>query len=161
MRPEEIVATIIRDYMQLAPSRVVFYAQNFQAPKDSGIYVIVSLRNRNVIGVSTRIDDDENEVASTTMRANIDVDIVSKNRDAAERSHEAILATESVIGQQIMNAEGARVFREGGLADLTAIEASSALHRYRVSFIVHYTREAVRSVDLYDKFRTTATEVEA
>jgi len=159
MQPDEIVATIIRDYMQIAPSRIVLRAQNFQAPKDEGLYVIVGLGNQQTIGSSQR-SDEETETGGVTIAQEVTVDIVSKSRAAVERRNEAIIALRSTLAQQLMEREGARVFRQGGITDLTSIEASAALHRFRVSFMVHYSQSRTISERPLEQFRDVDEEVQ-
>lgn len=152
MAPDILVATIIKDYMTLPQERIWLYNQRVDAPKDNGLYVIVSLRGQNIVGASSKIDSEDKETSGVVVSASVDVDVVSKSRAAVERVNEVVIALGSTAAQNLMEQEGARVFRAGNILDLSAIEAAASLHRYRVSVSVHYTQAVKRAVEPFEHF---------
>lgn len=91
MEPDLILADIIQTGLSLTPGRVVVYDENFVAPSDPEIYVIIRKNPARVIGVSNVFDPDTNEeVKSIALNETYDVEISSQNRTAQERYFEVI-----------------------------------------------------------------------
>ena len=138
MEPDLILADIIQTEMGLANGRIVVYDENFKAPSDPEIYIIIRKNPSRVISSSNTFDSDTNEeVKSVTLNETYDVEISSKNRTAQERHPEIIMALTSTYSEQQQEQHAIRIFRTREITDLSIIEGASALRRYLIPVIIN------------------------
>ena len=156
-----ILCDIIAEEMELPDNRVVIYDQNYSAPNDENIYVTVAIGSVKIIGSNMRFNPNGNyEIKEVVKATTFNVEITSKNEDAKYRNHEIIMALTSTFATQQMEENNIRVFRTGQILDLSFIEASSALHRYRIPVIIHNIERKEKSVDYFDNFPTPQEEID-
>jgi len=137
MEPDIILCDIIAQEMSLDPTRIVVYSENFKAPSDPEIYIIVRKNPSRVIGSNRSFDPDtDEEIKSVVLNETYDVEISSKNRTAQERYYEVIMALTSVYSQQMQEEHNIRIFRTSDVQDLTLIEGASSLRRYLIPVII-------------------------
>lgn len=153
MEADKIICNIIQNELNLDASRIVVKDQNYEPPKDSGLYVIVSFRNSRVASNSNEFDSTgENEIKRTVMYHSIDIDITSKNRHAITRKEEVVMALTSYFAEDLMSVEQCKIWRHSPLLDLSFVENSRALNRYRINVIVCQVKEKITPIPVYDKF---------
>lgn len=153
--PDVALADIIATELEIDPSRVVVYDQNFKAPKDQDIYVIVAKGPARVIGSRNHLDPDtDEEVKSVVLNETYNVEITSKNRDALERHPEIIMALTSTYSIQKQEEGNFRISRTRDVLDLSFIEGASALHRYRIPVIIDRVTTKRTSVTPITAFQT-------
>ena len=151
MQPDQVLAKILRTYMDLPENRVVIYNGNFDAPKDPHVYILIAYQSGQPLGVKNSFEG-EKETASVVMHNTYAVEIVSKNREAMERKEEILMALHSQIGLSIAEENNVRLWRSGMILDLSAIEGASALSRYRVNIVVSNLKEKETPIDVYEHF---------
>lgn len=155
MEPDIILCDIIATDMALDPTRVVVYDQNFKAPSDPEIYVIVRKNPARVIGSSRTFDPDtDEEIKMIALNETYGVEITSKNRTAQDRYFEVIMALTSVYSQQQQEEHNIRIFRTREIQDLSLIEGASALHRYLIPVIIDRVETKRTAVIPYESFPT-------
>jgi len=97
------------------------------------------------------------EVNQITAREVVQIDIMSKNDEALERSWEVIAALNSIYSQQIQELNNFKIFRlPRSFVDTSAAEGGSQLKRYTITFpcFVWYRKETPMAAgDYYDYFR--------
>ena len=156
-----ILGGVIRDYMELDDSRVAQYNQNFTKPKDDKIFVILSQGTSRVVSNIFNFDDDTNEeVMTSTLYTPVNVEISSKNEDAKLRAIEVIMAIDSTIGQRAAEDNQIRFFRNGDIADISAVDGGSGLHRLQIPIIISHVETKRRAIIPIDRYQPTTTEVE-
>jgi hypothetical protein len=151
--PDIILCDIITEELSLDADRVVVYDQNFKAPKDDAIYVIIALQQSKIIGSTNRYDpetDKEKKCVSLSQRYN--VEITSRNRTAQTRYPEIVAALTSTYSQQQQEENQIKIFRAGDVLDLSFIEASSALHRYRIPVIINSVKTYEKEITPFEYF---------
>ena len=154
MEPDLILADIIQTGLSLTPGRVVVYDENFVAPSDPEIYVIIRKNPARVIGVSNVFDPDTNEeVKSIALNETYDVEISSQNRTAQERYFEVILALASDYSIQQQEANNIRIFRTRDIQDLSLIEGASALRRYLIPVIIDRVETIRTAIVPFESFQ--------
>ena len=134
----QLLGNVIQSYMGLDASRVVLADEGFDAPKDQGIYVLVIYDGtEGLLGVSRSVDSVTGlETMSTSTHERFQVEVISRGRDATNRHKEVLFAIESTMGIQSAESNGVSFFRGGQVLDLSAIEGSGALRRYRIPVII-------------------------
>ena len=169
MTPEIVLCDAITEEMDLDDSRVVVYNQNYEPPKDHGIYITVSLQSRKIISsVNKFVPADaeaepptmDREVKTVSMASTYAVEVTSKDESALERNHEVIMALTSDYAQRAMESNNMRIFRTGQIMDLSFIEGSSSLHRYRIPVIIHHIERKEKEIVTYDKFQSVQEEID-
>jgi len=153
MEIDEILADIITHDLTLDPKRVILYSQNYYAPKDNNMYVIISTRQAHILANTNNYNKNDNtEIKGVVSFSNLDIDITSKSREAMERKEEVIMALTSCYSLQIQEQYQIRIFRNNNILDLSFIEGGSALHRYRISVTISNIKTKITIVDYFDKF---------
>lgn len=156
-----ILADIIAIDMDLDASRVVVYDQNFISPKDQNIYITIALQSTRIIGSVNKFDPDtDKEIKSISLAENYNIEITSKNRDAQTRYHEVIMALTSDYSEQKQELNQIKIFRTGQVLDLSFIEASSSLHRYRIPVIIHSVKIKENEIIPFEYFQTPQEVIE-
>lgn len=134
------IADIITQELGISASRVVVYGQNFQSPKDEGLYIVILTKNDHPVGSTNRFDEDTlEEVKSVSMFVDIEIELTSKDRTAYEIKEEVIMALTSTYSVQKQEELKFKLFR-GDILDLTFIEGSSSLYRFLVKVRASYLK---------------------
>lgn len=151
--PDLFLADILVHDMVLDPVRVVVYDENYEPPKDSGIYIIIMTAETKIIGSASIFDPATGtETPGVSCCQKLLVNITSKDRSALQRKEEIVMALTSSYSQSQQEAQQVRLSREGDIADLSFIEGSSALHRYQVPVKIFYNKTKTVGVDVIDGF---------
>ena len=159
--PDLILADIISTEMSLDADRVVVYDQNFIPPKDQNIYIIISLQSSKIIGNNNRFNPaTEEEEQYISVSETYNVEITSKNRDALTNRFGVNLAIKSTYSQQKQEENQIRIFRSNTNLDLSFIEGTSSLHRYRIPVIINSTKISDKAIDIYDNFQAVEEATE-
>ena len=160
MEPDLILCDIIQTEMQVPANRIVVYSENYKAPNDQDIYIIVRKNPSRVIG-SNRVFDfnTDEEIKSVILNETYDVEISSKNRTAQERYYEVIMALTSVYSQQQQEEHNIRIFRTMDVQDLTLIEGASSLRRYLIPVIIDRVEIKRTAITPYTAFPQTEVTV--
>ena len=161
MEVDLILADIITNELEINPSRVVVYSQNYEPPKDSGLYVIISTTLSRTLGTSNQFDKDTNEeIKSVSSFVNMTVEITSKNRDALTRKEEVLLALVSNYSLQKQEENNIKLFRNLEILDLTFIEGSSSLYRFQIPVTCTRLLTKRKVVDYFDKQRENEINIQ-
>ena len=156
-----ILCDIISNFMGLDPARVVVYAQNFKAPKDQNIYIVVALSSTRPIGVVNKFDPDNNkEILSASLSETYNIEITSKNTDAKTRRYEPNMAIISDYSEQKQELNQIKLFRSNTNLDLSAIEGTSSLHRYRIPVIINSVKIKENDIIPFEHFQTPQEVIE-
>ena len=160
MEPDILLCDIIQTEMQIPANRIVVYSENYKAPNDQDIYIIVRKNPSRVIA-SNRVFDfnTDEEIKSVVLNETYDVEISSKNRTAQERYYEIIMALTSVYSQQQQEEHNIRIFRTMDVQDLTLIEGASSLRRYLIPVIIDRVEIKRTAITPYTAFPQTEVTV--
>lgn len=155
MEIDVILADIIATDMAIDADRVVVYDQNWKSPKDQDIYITIALSSPvRIIGANNNFDPDtDSEIKTVSKSEPYNIEITSKNRDAQDRWPEIIMALGSTYAVQKMEENNIRIFPQSrNVMDLSLIEASSSLHRYRIPVIVNSVTRKVTAITPIESF---------
>jgi hypothetical protein len=157
MEVDEILRKIIIQELDIEENRVVFYNQNWNPPKDGGLYIILSTRSSKILGNNNfyqpTTSEELEEVKQTVLFTSIDIDITSKNRTAMERKEEVLMSLVSSYSQIQQEKYCIRIFRPETILDLSFIEGGSALNRFRIPVTITSIKTKTTNIDYYDKFQ--------
>jgi hypothetical protein len=135
--------------MGLDPTRVVSYDENWDPPKDQGIYVTIQTDPTDILGVSQKFDPATGtEESSLSAFQRLTVNITSRDRTALQRKEEVVMALTSTYSQQQQELQQCRIFREGPILDLSFIEGPRALHRYQIPVKITFVKTKTTSIPM-------------
>lgn len=159
----QLLASVIKSYMNLAQGRIVLGSENFDGPKDSNLYVIVDYESPlGIVGVRSRVNMATlAETMSVTTHERWNVEVVSRDYSALNRHIEVYQAISSVAGTRAAEDNQCAFFRGGNPLNLTAIEGVSSLRRYRLPVIITNVQSKTSTVPVIDKFTTPEIKTEA
>lgn len=154
MEVDLILAGIIVNELGINPARVVVYNQNWEPPADDDLYIILSTGQFTPLGVTNRYDPDtDEEVKSVTGYTEIAVELTSKSREALEKKEYVLMALVSGYSVRQQEDNQIKIFRSGDILDLSFIEGSSALHRFRIPVRISSVKTVRTAIEPIDKFR--------
>jgi hypothetical protein len=152
MEADIMICDIITNDMNLNPKRVVVQNQNYEAPKDQSLYITVRTGSPKVLSVTNTYDNNK-EIKQTVNYIPIAINITSRNREAMERKEEVLMALNSTYSRQKQEEYQIKIFRPSQIMDLSFIEGSAGLNRYKIDCIVSQLKTVEKTIDYYDKFR--------
>lgn len=151
--PDLILADILTHEMNLDAARVVVYDENWEPPKDKGLYLIIQTGPTEIIGSTSIFNPSTNtEEPGVACVQTLQVNVTSRNRTALQRKEEVVMALTSSYSQSIQEAQQVKITREGPIQDLSFIEGASALHRYQVPVKIFYVKLKTQDVSVIDGF---------
>ena len=151
----QVICDIIATDMSLDSTRVVEYGQDYKAPSDSGIYIILSQGDSKVLSYINIFDYHTNkEIKKVNTYTPFTAEITSKNHDAVDRKEEILMAIISQYSLEKQEENQFKVFRAGNIIDLTFIEGTSSLYRFNVPLIVAHTKTKKTGVTYFNKFQS-------
>lgn len=155
--PLKVVRDIIKTEMDLPDDRVLIYNQKWLLPNDDDIFVYIGFVSSNPISskrfYETR-EDGYYSVQILTELQTLDLNIFSKNNTARLRKHELVMALNSHYAQQQCEREGIKIlYLPENFIDVSEVEASSRLNRYKITFQIFCSNEKAKIVDYFDNFK--------
>lgn len=157
----KIIRNLIKDYMGLDDNHCYIYNNKFLMPEDKGLFVVIGIQSNEIIGNNTTYEKTEDKLlanTSTSVATTYTVDILSYDTSARIRQFEVINALSSFESLQSQDINGYSIARiPTSLQDLSDLEASKILNRYRATFKVFHKYEKQTVARYYDKlsgFRT-------
>ncbi len=150
---------IIQHELSLPGGRVVLYNQNYRAPNDSGLYVVVGLSSIQIISSNRAyVQDPTTEGMKAKQPMNVAgtfyIDFTSKGDSALERQGEIIASINSFYSAQKQESLHIRISRTPQVLDLSFIEGPSSLHRFRFEVVVFYLLSVEKPIDIYETIQT-------
>lgn len=83
------------------------------------------------------------------------IDIYSRNNEARERFNEVQLALCSTLAEQAQDKYQFKIGKISSAVNLSGLDGGSEINRYTIRFNIISWQEKVKTIDYYDKFKTT------
>ncbi len=149
---ESVLVDILRHELSLPLGRVVLSNQNYKAPNDSGLYIVVGMSFLQIIGsnrgyVQGSTDDETKAEQPMSVVGTFYIEFTSRNTEAIERQGEVIASINSFYSTQQEEKCHIRINRTPQVLDLSFIEGPSALHRFRFEVKVFYSMSTKKPTD--------------
>lgn len=139
-----LIAGLLRDQLGLpkTPPRVFIYNTNWNIPKATWMFLLVSLLDAPVYGAGSGygLDPVTHELTETQEMARsflVTVDAFSQSTEARERLPEIFFALTGDAAERLSEQKGLRIFRPEQWHDLSQVEASRRLNRWQTQFSVY------------------------
>lgn len=158
----DILKQIIDKEMDMPENRVWAYNADMDLPKDSGLFIILFLKEQKPFANNSRYvstAEGMEERQTINIKEEITISLVSKNQDARNRAYEAILALNSLTSRQLQAQNKIHIAILGDAFDASFLEGASMLNRWDIRIRVLRAYDKIRvlnSNEYYDKFPNTA-----
>lgn len=158
----QLLGTVISAFMGIDPSRVVIKDESFDAPKDQGIYILIEYEGPKIIGISSHFDPATlTETLSQSSHEYFTIEVVSRGPAAMTAFPQVLLALASVTATQAAESAGVAFWRGGDPLDISEVEGSGPLRRYRIPVVVSNLQTVTPTVPDIENFRAITEDVEA
>ncbi len=150
---------ILQHELSLQPGRIVLYDQNYRAPNDSGLYIVVGLTSLQIISSNRSYTPDLTEDGTKAQQSvnaagTFYIEFTSRGDEALERQGEVIASMNSFYSLQKQESHHLRITRNPQVLDLSFIEGPSSLHRFRFEVVVFYLLGVEKPIDTYETIQS-------
>jgi hypothetical protein len=163
--PLGLFAEIIQKEMGLNSSHIYFWDQKLFQPKDSGLYVAISIERAKPFANVNKYDPTTNKSEQyLNVMATLGVDIISRSFEAVARKEEVVLALNSNYSrtQQVANSfQIGQLPANSDFLNLSVIDGAAIPYRFRISVNILYTFRKNQPVPYFDQFEDPETVVNA
>lgn len=156
----DFIKQIIDKQMNMPVNRVWAYNGNNDLPKDAGLFIILSFRDKSVYANNVKYIPTETgyqEIQALNMAEDILISCISQNTEARDRCHEVSMALTSMYSQEIQEKNHIHISTTGEILENSFLEETSNLNRFDIECRVLRAYDKINNVDYYDKFPNTST----
>lgn len=159
----QLLGSILVSFMGIDPERIILKNEKFDAPKDGGIYILIEYDGTaGVVGVNSHSDYTANEeTMSMSSHEKFAIELCGFGQDATDRKNEVPMALKSSIAVRAAEDNNCSIFLSGPSLDLSSIEGSSALRRYRFPVIMSNIERKTVAENMITEFPAPTIETEA
>jgi len=154
--PLGLFAEIIQKEMGLDSSHIYFWDQKLPQPKDSGLYIAISVMRCKPFANVNRFNNDTNQSEQMlSMSALLGVDVISRSNQALFRKEEVLLALNSDYAKYQQSANSFFIGKLPAASDfinLSVIDGAAIPYRFRISIGIQYAYTKNGDVPYFDTF---------
>lgn len=164
MQIEEYIVDIIRKEMNLSQQNIWIHSQNRKIPPQSQeLYVTVGCVDFLPISSKSRFDSENNsEIQTVYGRASVQIDILSRSREARIRRAELLMALNSYYSKEVQDKKQFRIFElPARFINTSGLEGGSEINRFSLIIRAMISEDKVKETDYYDKFNARILAEEA
>lgn len=155
MQIEEYIVDIIRKEMNLNQQNIWIHSQNRKIPPQSQeLYVTVGCVDFLPISSKSRYNpEDDTEIQTVYGRASVQIDILSRSREARIRRAELLMALNSYYSKEVQDREQFRIFElPQRFINTSGLEGGSEINRFSLIIRAMISEDKVKGSDYYDTF---------
>lgn len=167
----QLLGTIIQAYMQLPKfinsqgqesDRIILKNEKYDAPKDGSPYILIDYDGMaGMVGIVSKKNYSTNqETMSMSAHERFAVELCGFGQEATDRKNEPALALRSSLAIRAAEDANCAIYVAGPTLDLSSIEGSSALRRYRIPVIMSNLDTKTLAETMIDKFPGLAGSTE-
>jgi len=164
MQIEEYIVDIIRKEMNLSQQNIWIHSQNRKIPPQSQeLYVTVGCVDFLPISSKSRFDVENNsEIQTVYGRASVQIDILSRSREARIRRAELLMALNSYYSKEVQDKKQFRIFElPARFINTSSLEGGSEINRFSLIIRAMISEDKVKETDYYDTFNARILAEEA
>jgi hypothetical protein len=159
----QLLGTILADYTGIPATRIILKNEKYDAPKDKAPYILIDYDGQaGLVGITSKKNfSTDQETMTLSAHERFAVELCGFNQATTDMKNWIPMALRS--SQAIRAAEDAScsIYVAGPTLDLSSIEGSSALRRYRIPVIISNIERKTLAETMIDKFATPTIETEA
>lgn len=155
VEPIKVLAMILQEEMGLPVGQIMLGLENWQIPKNTGLYIALSYGPEQVVGNDNNnsVDSQGNfvEVQSAIMLHTIEIDVMSFDASAREEKEAVLWAIQSYEAQSLMDKYSMRIAAvSSSFVPIVSLEETKQLNRYRISVMVNAVHTNIKTTPYYD-----------
>jgi hypothetical protein len=155
MQIEEYIVDIIRKEMNLNQQNIWIHSQNRKIPPQSQeLYVTVGCVDFLPISSKSRFDpDNDTEIQTVYGRASVQIDILSRSREARIRRAELLMALNSYYSKEVQDKYQFRIFElPTRFLNTSSLEGGSEINRFSLIIRAMISEDKEKTTPYYDTF---------
>lgn len=155
MQIEEYIVDIIRKEMNLNQQNIWIHSQNRKIPPQSQeLYVTVGCVDFLPISSKSRFNpDNDTEIQTVYGRASVQIDVLSRSREARIRRAELLMALNSYYSKEIQDKYQFRIFElPQRFINTSSLEGGSEINRFSLVIRAMISEDKVKTTSYYDTF---------
>ena len=158
----QLLGNIFVAFMGIPANRIFLKNEKIEAPKDGSIYLLIDYDGmEGMVGIVSKRDYSLNtETMSMSAHERFSVELCGFGQEATDRKNEIPMALRSSIAIRAAEDANCSIYVAGPVLDLSSIEGSSALRRYRIPVIMSNIERKEVAADMIDKFPGLAGSTE-
>jgi hypothetical protein len=159
----QLLGTILAAYTGIPQNRIILKNEKYDAPKDGAPYILIDYDGMaGMVGIVSKKDFTANtETMSISAHERFSIDFCGFGQEVTDRKNEVSMALKSSAAIRAAEDANCSIYVAGPTLDLSSIEGSSALRRYRIPVILSTIDKKTMAENLIDKFTTPTIETEA
>ncbi len=155
VEPIKVIGMAIQEQMALAEGAIMLGLENWEIPKDKGLFVSLAygaeqvISNTNSNGVNAQ--GEYCEYQDVVMLHQVDIDIMSFDSSARTRKEEILWAVQSYYAQELMEKYSMRLASiPGAFVPIQSLEPTKQLNRFQVTIMVNALHQNAKTTPYYD-----------
>ena len=159
----QLIGSILVAFMGIDPARIILKNEKYDAPKDGGMYILIEYEGpAGIVGINSHKEyTADTETMSISSHEKYAVEVCGFDQTATDRKNEVPMALRSQKAIRAAEDNNCSIFIAGPTLDLSSIEGSSALRRYRIPVIMSNIERKTVSADMMTAFPAPTIETEA
>jgi hypothetical protein len=159
----QLLGKILEAYTGIPQTRIILKNEKYDAPKDGTPYILIDYDGMaGMVGIVSKKNYSTNqETMSMSAHERFAVELCGFGQEATDRKNEIPLALRSSIAIRAAEDANCSIFVAGPTLDLSSIEGSSALRRYRIPVIMSNLDTKTVAETMIDKFTAPIINTEA
>lgn len=159
----QLIGSILVAFMGIDPARIILKNEKYDAPKDGGMYILIEYEGpAGIVGINSHKEyTADTETMSISSHEKYAVEVCGFGQEATDRKNEVPMALRSQMAIRAAEDNNCSIFIAGPTLDLSSIEGSSALRRYRIPVIMSNIERKTVSADMMTAFPAPTIETEA
>lgn len=150
----QLLGSIIHAFTDIPENRIILKNEKFDAPKDGAPYVLIDYDGMGgLVGINSHKNyTTDLETMSASAHERFAIDLCGFGQTVTDRKNEIPMALRSQMAIRAAEDNNVAIFVAGPTLDLSSIEGSSALRRYRIPVIISNIESKTVAADMIDKF---------
>ena len=159
----QLLGTILAAYTGIPQNRIILKNEKYDAPKDGAPYILIDYDGMaGMVGITSKKDYSLNtETMSMSAHERFSIDFCGFGQEVTDRKNEVSMALKSSAAIRAAEDANCSIYVAGPTLDLSSIEGSSALRRYRIPVIISNIDSKTLAETMIDKFVPPIIETEA
>lgn len=159
----QLLGRILAAYTGIPAERIILKNEKYDAPKDGAPYLLIDYDGMaGMVGITSKKDFTANtETMTMSAHERFAVELCGFDQAATDMKSLIPLALRSSGAIRAAEDASCSIYVNGPTLDLSSIEGSSALRRYRIPVIISNIERKTLAETMIDKFATPTIETEA
>lgn len=159
----QLLGTILAAYTGIPANRIILKNEKYDAPKDGAPYILIEYDGtEGVLGINSKKNYTTNtETMSLSTHERFAIEICGFDQAATDKKNWIPMALRSSQAIRAAEDAGCSIYVSGHTLDLSSIEGSSALRRYRIPVIISNIEQKELAANMISKFTANEINTEA